>query len=128
MGIREKFHCTVVDPEAEELKRLRRAIKRNRAKHEQEQKFQASMDAARQRHLDQVKRHKAERKHTSQMQRLANRNLLCILIGFGVFLCWLTHLVTLKFFLGTGLICACIIAFTCGMGCEKQHQFGGNKK
>lgn len=128
MGIREKFHCTVVDPEAEEFRKLRRAIKRNRVKHAQEQKLQACLAAAIQRDLDQKERHKAERKYRHQIKRLADRNLLCIIISFGVFLCWLTKLVTLKFFLGAALICICIIAFTCGVSHEKQCQFGGSKK
>ena len=125
---RKRIYCTLVDPEAEEFGKLNRAIEEKRAIQIAEQRILAILFAARQYSLDRKKRQQEERKYRSQMRRLVHRILICTLIGLGVLLCWITKLVTLEFLLGSGLICACIIAFTCGKGHEKKSQFGGDKK
>ena len=128
MTTRKRIHCTIVDPEAEELRELNRAIEENCAIHEAERRILSFMTMTRQYSLDRKQRQKAERKYKAQMNRLFKHTLLCVLIGLGVLLCWVANLVTLEFLLGSGLICACIIAFTCGKGHEKKSQFGGEKR
>lgn len=128
MATRKRIHCTIVDPEAEELRKLNRAIEENRAIHEAERKILFFMAMAGQHRLSRKQRQKTERKYKAQMNRLFKHILLCTLIGIGVLLCWVANLVTLEFLLGSGLVCACIIAFICGKGHEKKSQFGGEKK
>lgn len=128
MATRKRIHCTIVDPEAEELNKLNRAIEENCVLHEAEWRILSIMSAARQYSLDRRERQKAERKYKAQMNRLFKHILLCVLIGVGVLLCWVAKLVTLEFLLGSGLICACIIAFTCGKGHEKKSRMGGEKR
>lgn len=134
---RYKVIITKIDPEAEELKALNRKIQENRdnraAKKLEENHRKLLVVVAH--HLqedaaavlaEEQQRKERKRKNRSQLRKLANRVLLCLSIGFGVYLSWCANLVSLEFLLGACFIGSCAVAFACGIGLEKKRLIGGD--
>lgn len=134
---RERMNLTTkTTPEGEELRILNGKIQENRDKHAAELIVAAAQRMSSVIFRDIRKRaederaaenlmRKRKREYNRQMRVLSNRIHLCLAVALGVFVSWCLDLVRDGFLLVVLAVCTSIIAFTWGIGFEKEKQFEG---
>lgn len=128
----ERYRTTTicVDPEVEELRLFNSKVEDNRKQGRiiaeyvnallRRQK-EADLAAAEKRH-----QRRMVRKYRTQMNKLLNRIILCLLCFLGVYLLWILNLLGAEVVYGAALACTYNIVFTLGRAWDKSAPKGGD--